>query len=159
MVNFLTKNSLQTRKLGNFLAKEILKKISSKKTPIFALVGNLGSGKTTFLKGFARGLGIKEKILSPTFIIIKRFKINKKLGHFKNFYHVDCYRIKKSKEILNLGFKEIISNHQNIVAIEWAEKIKKILPKDTIWIFLKFINKNKRKITIKSPFELSIKII
>ncbi|GAH10373.1 unnamed protein product [marine sediment metagenome] len=71
------------------------------------------------MQGFSKGLGIKEKILSPTFVIMKKFQVpGKKIVHW--FYHIDCYRIRKPKELSDLGFKEIISNPKNIVAIEWA---------------------------------------
>ncbi|OIP74778.1 MAG: tRNA (adenosine(37)-N6)-threonylcarbamoyltransferase complex ATPase subunit type 1 TsaE [Parcubacteria group bacterium CG2_30_36_18] len=144
---YLTVNPSQTRKLGEILAKEILKTKPRKDAFLLGLEGDLGGGKTTFLQGFAKGLGIKQKILSPTFLIIKKFSIfNFK---FSNFYHIDCYRIEKPKEILDLGFKEIISIPQNIVAVEWADRIRKIMSKNTIWITFQFINKNKRKIAIK----------
>ncbi|MCK4473942.1 tRNA (adenosine(37)-N6)-threonylcarbamoyltransferase complex ATPase subunit type 1 TsaE [Candidatus Parcubacteria bacterium] len=136
---YLTISPLQTKKIGEILAKEILKTKPLKTGFVIGLKGNLGGGKTTFLQGFAKGLGIKEKITSPTFVIMK---------NYKNFYHIDCYRIYKPKEILDLGFKKIISNPKNIVAIEWAERIKKILPKNTIWLTFEFIDKNKRKIMI-----------
>ena len=136
--NFFTSSPRQTKKLGELLAKEILKTKPRKKALTLGLEGDLGGGKTTFLQGFARGLGIKEKILSPTFIIMKRFA---------NFYHIDCYRIQKPKDILDLGFQEIINNPRNIVAIEWADKIKPLLPKNKILIKFKQINKNSRKIT------------
>lgn len=177
---YLTKNSTQTQKLGKNLAKEIYPvksrragvsplarlfnrvKKTGKTALVIGLIGELGGGKTTFLQGFAKGLGIKEKILSPTFVILKRFKItklktqnskrkataqNSKLNEFENFYHIDCYRIKKPKELLDLGFKKIISDPKNIVAIEWAEKIKKILPKNTLKIKFEFIDKKTRKIS------------
>lgn len=110
---------------------------------VLALVGDLGGGKTTFLQGFAKGLGIKEKILSPTFIIVRRIK---------NFYHIDCYRIKKSKELLDLGFKEIIADPKNIIAIEWADRIRKIMPRGTVWIDFKFIDNKTREIVIQSNY-------
>ncbi len=119
---------------------------------ILALEGDLGGGKTTFLQGFAKGLGIKEKILSPTFILMRRHQIpNSKSqtnSKFENFYHIDYYRIQKPKEILDLGWKEIIKNPRNIVAVEWAEKISKILPKEATKIKFEFINKKTRKIVI-----------
>lgn len=138
----ITSGSIQTKKLGEKFAKEIIKKPFQKKAFIIGLEGELGGGKTTFLQGFAKGLGIKDKILSPTFVILKRFRIK-----HKNFYHIDCYRIQKPKELLDLGFKEIISNPKNIVVIEWADRIRKIMPKDTIWIGFEFIDENTRKIT------------
>lgn len=144
---YLTNNPSQTRKLGKLLAEEILKTSPSKGAVVIGLEGDLGGGKTTFLQGFAKGLKISKKILSPTFVIMKRFTIKNR--NFKNFYHIDCYRIEKPKEILNLGFEEIASNPQNIVAIEWSDKIGKILPKDTIKLKFEFVNKNKREIVLK----------
>jgi len=143
----LSQSPSQTKKIGKILAKEFLKTFT-KTALVLGLIGDLGGGKTTFLQGFAKGLGTKEKILSPSFIILKRFKI--KDLRFKNFYHFDCYRIEKPEEILNLGFKEIISNPQNIVAIEWADRIKKILPKGTLILKFNFINRNQREIEILS---------
>jgi tRNA threonylcarbamoyladenosine biosynthesis protein TsaE len=156
----LTKSAAETKKLGEKLAKTVLKMKVGKKAFVIALEGELGGGKTTFLQGFAKGLGIKEKILSPTFVILKKFPVQGvlprriRLGRrpasgWKYFCHFDCYRINKPKEILDLGFKEIISNPGNIVAIEWAERIKKILPRDTLIVGFKFINETKRKICIE----------
>lgn len=146
METIISKSPLSTKKLGERLAKELIKKKPKKNALVLALTGDLGSGKTIFLKGFARGLGIKEKIQSPTFIIMKSFKLS--LGHFKKFYHLDCYRITKPLEILKLGFKNIIKEKSNIVAVEWAEKIRKLLPKNTIWIELEFLDKTKRQIRV-----------
>ncbi len=146
-MRYLSKSSSQTKKIGESLAKKFLR-TSKGKALVVALEGDLGGGKTTFLQGLARGLGIKKKILSPTFVIMKRFQIPKRktVSQFQYFYHIDCYRIKKSKDILVLGFEEIISNSENIVGIEWADRIKKILPKDRISLEFQFIGKNNRKI-------------
>jgi len=146
--NFLSISPFQTKKMGKKVAREILESSLQKRAVVIGLVGDLGGGKTTFLKGFARELGIKQRILSPTFIIMRRFQLNNlTIKQFNNFYHIDCYRIKKPKEILDLGFKEIISNPRNIVCIEWADKIKKILPKGTLLLKFSFEGKNKRRIT------------
>ncbi len=144
---FLTTSPAQTKKIGERLAREILKKKLKKTAFVIGLKGELGGGKTTFLQGFAKGLGIKERILSPTFVILKRFKIKS-----RNFYHIDCYRIQKPKEILDLGFKEIISNPENIVVIEWADRIKKIMPKDSAWIKFDFVDEKTRKIIFFERF-------
>jgi len=143
-LQYLTTNPPQTKKLGEILAKEILRTKIKKTAFIIGLEGDLGGGKTTFLQGFAKGLGIKEKILSPTFVILKRFKVQD--GRFKDFYHIDCYRIKKPKEILDLGFKEIISNPKNIVTVEWADRIRKILPRNTLILKFNFIDERRREI-------------
>jgi len=144
MYKFITNNYKQTQKLGKEMAKNILGKEAGKHALFLGLKGDLGGGKTTFLQGFAEGLGIKEKITSPTFVIMKRFKINK--SGFEKFYHIDCYRIKNEKDILYLGLKNIILDPKNILAVEWPEKIKKIIPKSATVIKFKWLDKNKREI-------------
>lgn len=146
---FLTQSPSQTKKLGKILAREFLR-TSTKKALVLGLIGDLGGGKTTFLQGFAQGLGIRERVLSPSFVIMKRFQLNNLIKQFNNFYHIDCYRIKSAGEILNLGFREIISNSQNIITIEWADRISKILPRDSLILKFEFVDQKTRKITIKS---------
>lgn len=136
----------QTKKIANALIKTLLNKSKLLPPHIFALSGNLGAGKTNFVQGIAKALNIKQPILSPTFVIIKDFKINKK-GFFKKLYHIDCYRLEKISEIKNLGFNDIVSDSKNLIFIEWPEKIKKIIPRETVWIKFKIINKNIREIT------------
>ncbi|MDD3292640.1 MAG: tRNA (adenosine(37)-N6)-threonylcarbamoyltransferase complex ATPase subunit type 1 TsaE [Candidatus Pacebacteria bacterium] len=136
----ISNNFLETKRLGKQLADKIL---SCKNKPIIlSLRGDLGSGKTTFVQGFASALGIKKKILSPTFVILNKFKIKDRF-----FYHIDCYRIENIKEVKSLGLEEIFKNPNNIVLVEWGEKIKKILPSNTIKIKFEFLEENKRKIT------------
>ena len=143
---YITKSSVETQKLGEKIAKQVLKKDFNN---VIGLKGGLGGGKTTFMQGFAKGLGIKEKILSPTFVLMKKFKIKDKY-----VYHIDCYRIDNAKDLLDLGFKEIISDPKNIVVVEWADKIKEIMPKDSFWIDFEFINKNSRKIIVDNFFPI-----
>ena len=146
-VEFVSDSPDKTRKIGNILAREILKSSSGDKAVILGLTGDLGGGKTTLLQGFSLGLGLKEKVLSPTFVIFRRNRIG---GNpvFKNFFHFDCYRIGKPEEVLSLGFKDIISNPRNIIAIEWAERLGKILPRDIVFLDFEFINKMTRKIHV-----------
>lgn len=133
----------------------MLKKIltrRNKKTLVIALEGELGAGKTTFVKGLARAMGIKAKVKSPTFNLIKIYKIpaTYHLLHTTRYlYHLDCYRLKNYKDLAPLGIKEILNNPENIVLIEWADRVKKILPKNHIKIHINHISKNERKITIK----------
>jgi tRNA threonylcarbamoyladenosine biosynthesis protein TsaE len=139
----------ETKKISQALLTEIIGEKSKNKALVMALEGDLGGGKTTFLQGFAKALGIKDKILSPTFVIMKSFQIPpKKRIIFKKFYHFDCYRLAKGNDILSLGFSKIISDPFNIVAVEWSEKIKDALPPETVKIKFDFINGNKRKIEI-----------
>jgi tRNA threonylcarbamoyladenosine biosynthesis protein TsaE len=140
METFMAQSRKQTEDLAKMLAKEILKyKNNKKQALVFGLVGNLGAGKTTFVQSFAKGLGIRSKITSPTFVLMKIYG---------NLYHLDCYRIKDYKDILALDFGDIVSNPKNIVLIEWAERIKKILPKSTVWIKFNIVGKTVRRIKI-----------
>lgn len=150
-MEYICNNSSQTKKVGERLAKRF-SKTRKKGALVVAIEGGLGNGKTTFLQGFAKGLGIKEKVLSPTFIVFRKFEIlpsKQSKSQFSNFYHFDCYRIKEPKEILDMGFNKIVSSSSNIIAIEWAENIKEILPKDKVSLKIRFVNKNIRKIILK----------
>jgi len=123
-------SSKETEKFGEQLALKAIGDwrlaIGKKHALVFALQGDLGSGKTTFVKGFFRGIGIKSRAKSPTFIIFRRSVIRG--SKFKNLYHVDAYRLKKSKDLAGLGFKEIISDERNIILIEWPENVKGMIP-------------------------------
>jgi tRNA threonylcarbamoyladenosine biosynthesis protein TsaE len=141
-----TKSAIETQKLGEDFAREILAKNFGTTAVILALSGDLGAGKTTFLQGFAKGLGITEHITSPTFVVIKRVAL--KAATFKNFYHIDCYRLHGPEDMEPLGFSEIISNPEHIVAIEWAERISDMLPKEVITIEFKHIDDTTRELTI-----------
>lgn len=103
---------------------------------ILALSGDLGAGKTTFAQGFARGLGIDDRIVSPTFLIIRQYPIPKQNNFF---YHIDLYRM-ENIDYKNSGLEEIISESGNVVLIEWAEKISEYLPENTNNITLKKSN-------------------
>ena len=137
-----TASPAQTRKAGKVLAEEIFITRLGQKALFIGLMGDLGAGKTTFLQGFARALAIKERILSPTFLIMRKLP----MARSRTFYHVDCYRISKEKELLDLGFKEILADSRNIIVVEWADKIPGILPKDAIILKFFHLDINKRKI-------------
>ncbi|MDP3003936.1 MAG: tRNA (adenosine(37)-N6)-threonylcarbamoyltransferase complex ATPase subunit type 1 TsaE [Candidatus Azambacteria bacterium] len=146
MIEITTKSSEKTKKAGMAFGQILGRKPLSNKAFIVALKGDLGSGKTTFIQGLAQGLKVKENILSPTFVIQKDFSLQ--LKNFKNFYHIDAYRLKNPEELLELGFKDLIDNPENIIVIEWADKIKKLLPREILRIEFKNLGESKRKITI-----------
>lgn len=147
-MEILSNSSKKTKKAGEELAFKVLNSNKRKNAFFIGLRGDLGGGKTTFIQGFAKGLGIKEKILSPTFTIFKRFEI-KNNDKFKNLYHFDVYRIKNENDLNVLSFDEIIKNAQNIIIVEWVDLIKKKIPKDLLIVDFEFINEKKRKIIIK----------
>jgi len=138
-----TTSAKETKDFG----REILSKLTTEKKPlIIALTGDLGSGKTTFVQGLARGLGIKQRILSPTFIIMRQYSIKPKT----DFYHIDLYRLENNveEEMRNLGTGEIFMEKNNIIVIEWAEKGKKAIPKNAVWIKFENLGGDKRKIEL-----------
>ena len=112
---------------------------------VVALYGDLGAGKTTFAQGIAAGLGIKKRIISPTFIIVRKYRISGK----RNFYHIDLYRIETEKDIEGLGLEEILNSKDSIVVVEWAEKLASKLPKNRIDIYFETIDDEERQIIWK----------
>lgn len=150
----VTKSAKETQKLGEKIGRDL------KKGAVVALYGELGSGKTTFIQGLARGLGIKRRVISPTFVFIRQYLItNHPRPRLRlaeggqspiTFYHVDLYRVEKYKDTKGLGLEEIFADKNAVVAIEWAEKIKKILPKKRIDVYFEYVSENKRKIHISS---------
>lgn len=128
MKTYISKSPEETKKIANKFAQEILK---NRRPCVISLSGELGSGKTTFVQGFAEGLGIREKIISPTFVLVREHKIP---GTTRILYHVDLYRLDTEKDFQGLGLKEILNDPKNIVLIEWAEKIKSLLSKEIFWI-------------------------
>jgi len=126
---YYTDSAKKTEALGQKIG------FTLKKGDILALFGQLGGGKTTFLKGVAKALKIKERIVSPTFIICRRYQVPNRAIEF---CHYDWYRIENEKEALQLGVKEEFLNKNSITAIEWAEKAVNILPKKKIAVYFKY---------------------
>ena len=151
----LSHSPTETKKFAKELATELLKKPPKRKGAfVVGLEGELGAGKTSFAQGFAKGLGVKEKVLSPTFLIMRKYQIPKSLpvrqaGKFQNLYHVDCYRIQNSKELLALGWRKIVGNPQNIVLVEWADRIKKILPRNSLRIVFVLEGQTTRRLVVQ----------
>ena len=111
------------------------------------LSGELGSGKTTFVKGVAKALGIKETIKSPTFIIERVHRIK---GHerFKHLVHIDAYRLENGEELKHLGWEEIARDPENLILIEWPEKVAEVLPKNYTLLKFRVIKEDKREINL-----------
>lgn len=128
MAKSTTHSAAQTEKLATTLAKAILRASMPSRAVVVALQGELGSGKTTFVKGFAKGLGVRSRITSPTFVILNKYKI----PNTKYLHHIDCYRLKKPADLLSIGWKDIVKDPSNIVVLEWPERVAKLLPKDVI---------------------------
>jgi tRNA threonylcarbamoyladenosine biosynthesis protein TsaE len=145
MKTITTHSAEETQSLGAKYAQDLWKTTKRYEALVVALQGELGSGKTTFAQGFAQGLHIKENVLSPTFVIIKEYKASEA----RKLYHIDCYRLKDSKDLLELGWQEIAQNPKNIILLEWPEYVKDILPEDTFWLEFSSGDGEERTITVR----------
>lgn len=115
-----------------------------------ALCGPLGSGKTQFVKGVARGLGIpsSEPIVSPTFVLVREYAGRLPL------YHLDTYRLSDAEELAALGFDEMLQS-EAVVVVEWADRTREVLPGDAWWFEFSHISADARQITVRSDGALS----
>lgn len=125
-----TKNSKETQEIAQELVEQIIKQGPRDRAVVVTLAGELGAGKTTFVQGFTRALGIEQQPTSPTFLIMRRYPIDG--GDFMNVYHIDAYRVKSSDELTKLGFAEIVADPRAIILIEWPERIADLIPADAI---------------------------
>lgn len=124
-------------------AKNFAKKL--KGGEVIGLIGNLGAGKTIFTKGLAASLGVKQTVNSPTFVIMKIYPIPNDQSLMTNLIHIDAYRLNNEKELEAIGAREYFGRKDCITIIEWADKVKKVLPKKAIKINFE-AEENKRKI-------------
>src|SRR3990167_7430162 len=134
-MKFVYKNENQTALFAKKALKETLKRPQANKAIIVGLYGDLGAGKTAFTKAVAKELGIKETVSSPTFVLERIYKLPKKFAkNFTHLIHIDAYRFEDEKELLHLGWAEIIADPHNLIFIEWPEQVKGIMPKGHIQI-------------------------
>ena len=110
---------------------------------IYVLTGKLGAGKTTLTQGIARGLGIRENVMSPSFVLIRELKGRLPL------YHIDLYRLDKIEEITELGLDDYLYG-QGVSVIEWGEKAGDALPEENLRIELRYMSDNEREINFKA---------
>lgn len=130
---YSSQSARETQKIAASVAESV------KPGDTIALYGNLGSGKTTFVKGLAQALGVKAIVNSPTFVVIK---------HYGRLVHGDLYRLKTVADVESTGIYEFLGAKRHITVIEWPEVIEERLPEKTKRIFFKSINENQRTITI-----------
>ena len=142
MRKITTLNALQTKEIGLKLAKNI------KGGEVIALIGDLGSGKTTFLQGLGRGLGIRQKILSPSFLQLKPYPIHNR--RLKYLFHFDFYRLASFSEAESRGLTEYLRPKNAVVVMEWADRIKKWLPAKTKYIYFTNLDLNTRLLSFKN---------
>ena len=171
-MDFLSKNIEETAKIAANFASKLVN--NADMATIIGLYGELGSGKTTFMKYLAESFGVEETIQSPTFVIMRIYKtsplrdtsfsssplLGKERGQggevFEHLIHIDAYRIEKESEMINLGWNEIIADSKNLICIEWPERIAGIMP-EHIKIYFEHISESERKIRIELPVVNNIK--
>lgn len=131
----ISRSAKETMKLGEGFAKAL------KQGDVVAFYGELGSGKTTMIKGICSGLGIERGVRSPSFVFLRVYKAE------NTVYHFDFYRLKKKEELLNTGYDEFFYN-SGIVLLEWADRIEDLLPELRFDVVMKILNENERETRI-----------
>jgi len=119
---FISVNAAETKAVGERLAREI------QTGDVLALVGDLGAGKTQFVKGLAKGLGSAAVVTSPTFTLVHEYQ-----GSRLPIYHFDFYRLRSAQEIIQLGFDDYVFG-DGITLIEWADRYPDLIPRTATWI-------------------------
>lgn len=137
---YLSRSERETKRI----AKNLTKSLTG--GTVVALEGCLGSGKTVFVKGFAQGLGVTDIVQSPSFIIMNVYRVKQK--NVTKFVHVDCYRLDAVEELSSVGLEEYTDDSNAIVVIEWADKIKTLLPANTVTVTFKIKSEQEREITV-----------
>ena len=144
-MRYVSKNLKETEDLAKMFALSL--KPQKNKATVVCLFGDLGAGKTTFTQSVAKTLRAESGVASPTFVIIKNYKLKTK--NYKFLVHIDAYRLEKGKELKLLGWKDIIKDPKNLVLIEWPENVDEVLPKDFIRIDFDHIDENTRSIALE----------
>lgn len=147
-MEFSSKSLEETKKIATDFTASLKNFYQKDKAVVVGLYGELGSGKTTFMKYLAQALGVKEEIKSPTFVIMKKISLKGASEKAQTLVHIDAYRIDDSKEMEILNWREIINDSKNLVCVEWPEKIAPIMPSHIVIKFKHSKNENERKINI-----------
>lgn len=156
-MKYTSKKTEETLLLGEKIGKKLFA------GAVIALEGDLGGGKTTFTKGLAKGLGIKEEVVSPSFTLEKVYQftdhssqiIENNLStvnreQIARLYHFDFYRIDNPKDMVGYELAEALDDPKGIVVVEWAEKIEAELPKEKLVVKFEYVGENEREIILKS---------
>lgn len=137
-VEITSRTPQETEQIGSFLGSMLAK------GDIIALSGELGTGKTTLVRGLARGIGLEEgEVASPSFTLVNEYE-----GPLRLF-HIDLYRLEDEKELLGIDYEEYIKG-EGVVVIEWADRIPRAVPRDALWITLRYLGAECRQIVLQA---------
>ena len=140
-IQIKTRAAEQTAEIGKRLGKVAMS------ADVFALIGDLGAGKTQLTQGIAAGWGISPdyQITSPTFTLVNEYE-----GKRGNLYHIDTYRLADCADLMDIGTEEMIGTATGICVIEWADKVMSALPPKTVFVYINHLGENSRLVEISS---------
>ncbi len=144
---WVSKNARETRRIAERFAHALKK--SRRRVLVVGLVGELGAGKTFFVQCVARALGVRARMPSPTFLVVRSYPLPKET-FYEKLYHVDAYRIKTKRDLDNTGLSRILQSPRSLIFIEWADRVKNYLPKSVLMAHLRH-GKNGRERIITVP--------
>ncbi len=148
-IHSITKSAEETERIGEIFGASYLKEKENVTLPHLILcIGELGSGKTTFVRAVAKGLGITTRLLSPTYIIVRRYIISK-LSKESFLYHLDLYRVQKDQDAESIGIHEMLNDSRSITVIEWPERTSRLLLLPRIECRFSTLEDNKHEVTIQ----------
>ena len=133
---YYTRNEAETEELGGRLARQL------PDGAVVAMYGDLGAGKTAFVRGMARGMGLSCRVSSPTFTIVNEY-----LGE-RDLIHFDMYRLSGADELFDIGWKDYLRRGA-VCAVEWSEKVRDAFFGDEITVTIEKLGETERKITIE----------
>ncbi len=134
----ITASAEETERLGEDLARDL------RSGDVVALVGELGAGKTTFVKGLARGLFVREDVISPSFLLARTYEGTLPL------HHLDLYRLGGAGEMAEAGLLTYLPPEEGVTVVEWADRALAVLPSTAILVKFEHLGNNRRRITVRS---------
>ena len=142
-------NVEETHALAESTASQVMARMPDiSNAMVLALIGDLGAGKTTFAQAFAKALGVRQNLKSPTFMLMHQHAVPS--SDF-SLWHLDLYRLENTKDLVNLDLASVFADPRNIVLVEWPDKALSIFPKEHVEIRLTHEGSDKRGLTIKWP--------
>jgi tRNA threonylcarbamoyladenosine biosynthesis protein TsaE len=146
MQKFTTRSPEETKALATRLVETLASRSGTQATStIVALQGNLGAGKTVFVKGVAKALGVTDEVTSPTFVIEKIYHLPEG-GQWKRLVHIDAYRMEGEEELKTIGWQDIATDPGNLIMIEWPEQVGLGIPERAVWLEFETVDENTRAI-------------
>ena len=134
----VTRSAEETEEVGARLGREL------GPGSVVGLTGELGAGKTRFIQGLVRGLGVTAMVTSPTFVLVNQYR-----GRL-TVHHVDAYRTASLTELLDLGLEEVLGG-EGVTVVEWADKLAALLPADTVRVHIEGVGDEPREVSITRP--------